>query len=96
MTQEKAVSLKLLTSQPEVWFAQAKAQFTLRGSTANEMKYVCYVIATLDQPTATWLLELISSPPTDNKYSALKTGLTATFGLSKQECLPLTTLPPIR
>ena len=87
MTQENAVSLKLptfWTSQPEVWFAQAEAQFALRGITADETKYY-YVIAALDQPTATRLLDLISSPPTNDKYRALKTRLTDTFGLSKQE-----------
>ena len=87
MTQENAVSLKLptfWTSQPEVWFAQTEAQFALRGITADETKYY-YVIAALDQPTATRLLDLISNPPTDDKYGALKTRLTDTFGLSKQE-----------
>ena len=87
MAIENAVALKLptfWTSQPEVWFAQAEAQFVLRGITADETKYY-YVIAALDQPTATRLLDLISSPPTDDKYSTLKTRLTDTFGLSKQE-----------
>ena len=87
MAVENAVALKLptfSTSQPEVWFAQAEAQFSLRGITADDTKYY-YVIAALDQPTATRLLDLISGPPEDDKYSTLKTRLTDTFGLSKQE-----------
>ena len=87
MTEVNAVSLKLpifYTSPPEVWFFQAEAQFAPGGITADETKYY-YVIATHDQPTVTRLLDLISRPPTDDKHGALKTRLTDTFGLSKQE-----------
>ena len=82
-----AVSLKLptfWTSQPEVWFAQAEAQFTLRGITADETKYF-YVLASLDQETATRLLDLVRSPPSDNKYTTLKDRLINTFGLNERE-----------
>ena len=85
--EEHAVSLKLPTfwaSQPEVWFAQAEAQFYLRRITGDDTKYF-YVLAALDQETATRLLDLISNPPAENKYKALKDRLTATFGLSKRE-----------
>ena len=87
MAEEHAVSLKLPTfwpSQPEVWFAQAKAQFHLHKVTTDETKYY-YVLAALDQSTATRLLDLISQPPQDNKYKALKDHLIDTFGLSKRE-----------
>ena len=87
MAEEHAVSLKLhtfWTAQPEVWFAQAEAQFNLRGITADDTKYY-YVLAALDQETATRVLDLISQPPADNKYEALKTRLSDTFGLNKRE-----------
>ena len=87
MAVEHAVSLKLptfWTSQPEVWFAQAEAQFNLHGITAEDTKYF-YVLAALDQQTATRLLDLISRPPVDNKYKTLKDRLISTFGLSKHE-----------
>ena len=87
MAVEHAVSLKLptfWTSQPEVWFAQAEAQFNLRGITADDTKYF-YVLAALDQQTATRLLDLISRPPVDDKYKKLKDRLIDTFGLSKRE-----------
>ena len=87
MAVEHAVSLKLptfWTSQPEVWFAQAEAQFNLRGITTDDTKYF-YVLAALDQQTATRLLDLISQPPADNKYRTLKDRLISTFGLSKYE-----------
>ena len=64
MAVEHAVSLKLPTfwiSQPEVWFAQAEAQFS-QEITADNTKYF-YVLAALDQQTATRLLDLISRPP---------------------------------
>ena len=67
--EEHAVALKLpifWTAQPDVWFAQA--QFNLRGITADDTKYY-YVVAALDQDTATRVLDLISQPPDDNKYS---------------------------
>ena len=87
MAQEHAVSLKLptfWTSQPEVWFAQAEAQFNLRRITADDTRYF-YVLAALDQQTATRLLDLISQPPADGKYQTLKDRLISTFGLSKHE-----------
>ena len=87
MAVEHAVSLKLptfWTFQPEVWFAQAEAQFNLRGITADDTKYF-YVLAALNQQTATCLLDLISRPPVNNKYKTLKDRLTSTFGLSKHE-----------
>lgn len=87
MATEHAVSLKLptfWTSQPEVWFAQAEAQFNLRGITADDTKYY-YVLAALDQDTATRLLDLINQPPRENKYKTLKDRLVDSFGLSKRE-----------
>ena len=80
-----AVSLKLptfWTSQPAVWFAQTEAQFTLRGITTDATKYF-YVLAALDQDTATRLLDLISNPPDNEKYGTLKDRLLSTFGLNR-------------
>ena len=85
--EEHAVALKLLTfwtTQPEVWFAQAEAQFALHPITADETKYF-YVLASLDQETATRLLDLISRPPDDDKYKRLKDRLRSTFGRNEHE-----------
>ena len=82
-----AVSLKLptfWTSQPEVWFTQTEAQFNLRGIVADETKYY-YVIAALDQETASRLMDLIGHPPDDNKYQALKNRLINAYGLNRRE-----------
>ncbi len=81
MAREHAVSLKLptfWTSQPEVWFAQVEAQFNLHSITADDTKYF-YVLAALDQSTATCLLDPIARPPTDEKYKTLKDRLIETF-----------------
>ena len=86
MAEEHAVSLKLpafWTSQPQVWFVQAEAQFHLCGITNEDTKYF-YMLAALDQSTATRLLDLISQPPDEDKYTAIKDRLLETFGLSKQ------------
>ena len=83
MSEEHVVALKLptfWTTQLEVWFAQAEAQFALRGITADEARYF-YVLASLDQETATRLLDLISSPPDEDEYDTLKNRLISTFGL---------------
>ena len=85
--EEHAVSLKLptfWTSQPEVWFTQAEAQFNLRRITSDETKYF-YVVAALDQDTATRLIDLIQRPPDTDKYNKLKERLVDTFGLSRRE-----------
>ena len=87
VSDENAVSLKLptfWTSQPEVCFAQAKAQVNLLGISASDTKYF-YVLAALDQEAETCLLDFISHPPTDDKYEEFKDRLIATFGLSRRE-----------
>ena len=43
------------------------------------------MLSALDQDTATRLLDLISAPPSTDKYKALKERLVDTFGLSKRE-----------
>ena len=54
-----------------------------RGITADDTKYY-YVLAALDQDTATRLLDLVNHPPADNKYQTLKGRLADAFGLSKR------------
>ena len=86
-TEQNAVSFKLPTfwsSQPQVWFAQAEAQFQIRKITADETKYY-YVLSALDQDTAACLLDLIGNPPNEDKYPTLKQRLIDTLYLSKQE-----------
>ena len=84
---ENAVSLKLptfWTSQPEVWFAQAEAQFHVRGITSDTTKYY-YVVAALDQSTAGRLLDVLQSPPDADKYAHIKEQLLRTFSLTRRD-----------
>ena len=81
-----AVTLKLPTfwpAHPDVWFAQAEAQFQIRGITSDLTKFH-YVVAALDQDAASQLLDVIRSPPENDKYTTLKTSLLRTFGLSRR------------
>ena len=63
--QQNAVLLKLpifWTSQPQVWFGQAEAQFHIRWITADTTKYYYVVSALEDQETA--LITSVSHQPT--------------------------------
>ncbi|KAJ8372639.1 hypothetical protein AAFF_G00280550 [Aldrovandia affinis] len=74
-------------------FAQAEAQFALRGITQEDTKYF-YVVAALNSSTASRVLSLLQDPPEDDKYLALKQLLLETFELSEPErARKLLTLP---
>jgi hypothetical protein len=82
-----AVALKLpifWSAQPEVWFSQAEAQFHIRKITEDATKYY-YVVASLDQETASRVVDMLSAPPSVDKHQALKKRLTDTFGLSRRD-----------
>jgi len=83
---ENAVSLKLptfWTSQPEIWFTQAEAQFHVRGITADTTKYY-YVVAALDQPTAGRLLDALQSPPSTKTSNSSCSERSASPGVNGQ------------
>ncbi len=82
-----AIALKLpqfWPQQPEVWFAQAQAQFQVRNITSEDTKYH-YVIAALDQDTAGRILDFLRSPPENDKFTRLKERLLVTFTQSDFE-----------
>ena len=60
------------TNQPEVWFFQAEAQFHLKKITDNTTKFY-HVVAALDMEISKKIYDILSSPPSQNKYQALKT-----------------------
>ena len=78
---------KFWTSHPYVSFAQAKF-FHLQKAVADETMYF-HIYSVLDQETTTSLLDLVSQPLEDDKYTrmfpSLKNWLIDTFNLSKQE-----------
>lgn len=72
------------TAQQEVCSFQAEAEFTLCNIIADQTKYT-YVVASLDQSTATRILDFLRTPPLTNRYDALKQRLSKTFTLSKRD-----------
>ena len=96
--QAAAVSLKLptfWTKRAEVWFIQAEAQFATPGIMSDYTKYH-YLVAALDEDTATRIIDLLTSPPSDSKYAILKARLLRTFTLNdKQQAAKLLELPGI-
>ena len=79
-----SVSIKLppfWTTRPEVWFRQVEAQFATRSPAITvDLTKFNYVVAALDNVTAGEVEAIILSPPTDDKYGALKTALISAFG----------------
>ena len=62
---ENTVSLKLppfWAAEPQIWFAQAKAQFALRKIVAHDTKYF-KVFSAVDKVTASRLKDFINNPP---------------------------------
>lgn len=80
-----AVALKLptfWTERPAVWFAQAEAQFLVKGITADATKHA-YVISALGNEAAAEVESHILHPPDNNKYDGLKASLIDAFGQSQ-------------
>ena len=83
----QAVAVKLpqfWPADPDLWFAQAEAEFTIKKITADETKY-SYLVAALPQETARRVRDVLKSPPEANKYESLKRRLETTFLLSETD-----------
>jgi len=79
-----AVALKLPPFWPEsaeVWFAQAEAQFIIKGiSSSTTTFYHC--VASMSQEVASQMIDVIRAPPASEPYEVLKAGLVKTYGLN--------------
>ena len=71
-------------SAPEAWFAQAEARFGMHGIVDDEKMY-WHVVASLSNRTADQVVRLITSPPQQDKYGALKRHLLKLHSLSRRE-----------
>ncbi|XP_053698895.1 uncharacterized protein LOC128745849 [Sabethes cyaneus] len=81
-----SVSVKLpefWRTDPEMWFALAEAQFILANVTKDDTKFY-HIVAKVDQTVICHIADLVSNPPADQKYQALKARLTSRFALSPQ------------
>jgi hypothetical protein len=70
--------------RPAVWFAQAKAEFSLAGISSERTKFQ-YVISQLDQRYAAEVEDIITSPPQQDPYSKLRTELLKRLSNSREQ-----------
>lgn len=69
-----AVSVELpefWKTDPEMWFAQAEAQFILGNITKDDTKFY-HIVAKLDQSVICHVADLVSNPPQADKYKILR------------------------
>ncbi|XP_058814445.1 uncharacterized protein LOC131678379 [Topomyia yanbarensis] len=66
-------------TDPEMWFAQAEAQFVLANVVKDDTKFY-HIVAKVDQSVICHITDLVSKPPQQQKYQALK----ARFALSSE------------
>jgi len=59
---------------PELWFAQIDGQFALGGVSDDDTKY-SYVLSKLEPKQAREIKDVITRPPSTNKYAAIKSAL---------------------
>ncbi|XP_071576404.1 uncharacterized protein [Temnothorax nylanderi] len=70
--------------EPELWFAQLEGQFVLSGITADTTKYSC-AIAQLDSRQIKEIKDIITQPPEENKYEAVKRALIQRLTVSQEQ-----------
>jgi hypothetical protein len=70
--------------RPNVWFAQAEAQFTLAGISSEQTKFY-YIISQLDQRYATEVDDIITSPPEREPYTTLRTEVIRRLSHSREQ-----------
>lgn len=69
---------------PEVWFAQAEAQFTVSGVKDDSTKFAM-VVSQLDHRYAKEIKDVIKNPPAVNKYDTVKNELIKRLSISREQ-----------
>ncbi|XP_070166118.1 uncharacterized protein [Polyergus mexicanus] len=70
--------------EPELWFAQLESQFTLGGITQDATKY-SYVVAHLETRYAREIRDIVTQPPAQGKYEAVKKALTQRLTATQEQ-----------
>ncbi|CAB4031903.1 Hypothetical predicted protein, partial [Paramuricea clavata] len=70
-------------SDPELWFAQVKAQFSVKNMISQGTKFA-HIVAASSTKAATEVRDLILTPPSTNPFDVLKATLTERVSLSKR------------
>lgn len=69
--------------EPTLWFAQVESQFILFKITSDETKFY-YLVDQFDHQYAAEVKDIITNPPTSNKYQKLKTELIRRLSASQE------------
>ncbi|KAK5650779.1 hypothetical protein RI129_001808 [Pyrocoelia pectoralis] len=69
---------------PELWFAQIENQFQLSGITADGTKYG-YVAGSLEARFASEVRDILTAPPSENKYGTLKNELIRRLSITQEQ-----------
>lgn len=70
--------------EPELWFAQLENQFLLNGISQDNTKYA-HVVAQLDTKFAREVKDIITNPPTADKYGTIKNNLIQRLSASQEQ-----------
>lgn len=71
---------------PAVWFAQVELTFAAARITSDEARYR-HVGMNLDVAALPYVIDLLTTPPRDNKYVTLKERIITAFGVSETQKL---------
>ncbi|XP_032667585.1 uncharacterized protein LOC116842447 [Odontomachus brunneus] len=71
---------------PAIWFQQAEMAFALHRITSDEKKFR-YIALHLDNTTLPFVIDLLSSPPAQERYEAIKNRILASFGGTQESKL---------
>lgn len=72
--------------EPEIWFAQIEGQFAISNITSDTTKFY-YVISNLETQYSKEVKDVITNPPTSNKYEKLKQELIKRLSASREKKL---------
>lgn len=74
------------TAQPDIWFHQAEAQFSLGKISSDRTKYD-YVLASLPSDIISHIFDIIHSPPSTDLYQNLKNKIIQRLSASEEQRL---------